>query len=97
MTSLASGTIKLPALISRQYDGGSLSMVMTFDDKWFVYAAEGHGEKKVNFWEAPTNVSTWKEEQVNRSLSSDIFLLYRSVPWQRVYRLLPVCCVMLGG
>ncbi|BDA50109.1 hypothetical protein COCOBI_15-2370 [Coccomyxa sp. Obi] len=28
------------------------------------FAAEGHGEKKVNFWEAPTNVSSWKEEQI---------------------------------
>lgn len=27
--------------------------------------AEGeHGEKKINFWEGPTRVSEWKEEQV---------------------------------
>jgi hypothetical protein len=30
--------------------------------------AEGeHGEKKINFWEGPTRVSEWKEEQVRRT------------------------------
>ena len=31
-------------------------------------SAEGeHGEKKINFWEGPTRVSEWKEEQVRRT------------------------------
>ena len=30
--------------------------------------AEGeHGEKKINFWEGPTRISEWKEEQVRQS------------------------------
>ncbi|KAK9903416.1 hypothetical protein WJX75_005091 [Coccomyxa subellipsoidea] len=28
------------------------------------FASEEHGEKKVNFWEAPTSVASWKEEQI---------------------------------
>jgi len=29
------------------------------------FAAEGeHGEKKINFWEGPTRISEWKEEQI---------------------------------
>ncbi|EIE23137.1 hypothetical protein COCSUDRAFT_53518 [Coccomyxa subellipsoidea C-169] len=28
------------------------------------FASEEHGEKKVNFWQAPTNVASWKEEQI---------------------------------
>ena len=29
------------------------------------WRAEGeHGEKKINFWEGPTRISEWKEEQV---------------------------------
>ncbi|KAK2078193.1 hypothetical protein QBZ16_004061 [Prototheca wickerhamii] len=27
------------------------------------FAADAHGEVKVNFWEAPTEVAKWKEEQ----------------------------------
>lgn len=35
-----------------------------------ICLADEHGDKKVNFWEAPTNVSSWKEEQVIYLLSS---------------------------
>ncbi len=32
--------------------------------------AEGeHGEKKINFWEGPTRISEWKEEQVSIRIS----------------------------
>eukprot|EP00884_Botryococcus_braunii_P012393 jgi/Botrbrau1/21154/Bobra.0061s0048.1 len=29
-----------------------------------LMAADAHGEVKVNFWEAPTEVSKWKEEHI---------------------------------
>ena len=31
-------------------------------------AADAHGEVKVNFWEAPTEVAKWKEEHVSTAL-----------------------------
>lgn len=37
---------------------------MTSKQSGMLKNAENHGEKKVNFWEAPTNVAAWKEEQV---------------------------------
>ena len=32
------------------------------DRSWYTDAE--HGEKKINFWEGPTRISEWKEEQV---------------------------------
>lgn len=28
------------------------------------FAADAHGEAKVNCWQAPTNISAWKEEHI---------------------------------
>jgi len=35
------------------------------------FAADAeHGEKKINFWEGPTRISEWKEEQIVLSVLS---------------------------
>ena len=56
-----------------------------------------HGEKKINFWEGPTRISEWKEEQVHKAfhalmLAKDIFecMLLIFVPLHQ-------CPCMLGA
>ena len=36
---------------------------MEYADQWLA-ATDAHGEQKVNFWQAPTDIPKWKEEQV---------------------------------
>ena len=43
------------------------------------WRAEGeHGEKKINFWEGPTRISEWKEEQVRHDRGMRIYHCYSS-------------------
>ncbi|KDD76994.1 hypothetical protein H632_c45p0 [Helicosporidium sp. ATCC 50920] len=50
---------KLAPLMSRAARGGPTQAVARRS-----FASDAHGEVKVNFWQAPTEVAKWKEEQV---------------------------------